>query len=164
MKGDNKTLEFLNSALSNEFMAINQYFLHSRILKNWGISKLAKFEYDSAMEEMLHADMLIERILFLEGMPQVGSLVRPTIGSDVAEILEHDLRLEWEAVETLKVGIQHCEAEMDYVSKDLLKSILAGEEDHVDYLETQLELIKRTGIQNYIALQSGIGTVAGDAE
>lgn len=154
MKGDAKTIEFLNEALKNELTAINQYFLHAKMLKNWGISKLADFEYHESIDEMKHADKLAERILFLEGLPNFQMLGRLKIGETVEEILKADLALEHEALPQLKAAIVHCESVRDFVSRDLFAEILASEEEHVDALETQFEMIDRMGLQNYIQLQS----------
>jgi bacterioferritin len=154
MKGDAKVIDFLNEALKNELTAINQYFLHAKMLKNWGISKLADFEYHESIDEMKHADKLAERILFLEGLPNFQMLGRLKIGETVEEILKADLELEHEAVPQLKSAIAHCESVRDFVSRDLFAEILANEEEHVDTLETQFELIDRMGLQNYIQLQS----------
>lgn len=154
MKGDAKVIEFLNEALKNELTAINQYFLHYRMLDNWGIKKLAKFEYEESIDEMKHADQLTERILFLDGLPNLQLLGRLRIGEDVEEILKSDLELEHEALPMLKDAIEHCEKVRDYVSRDLFASILDSEEDHVDMLEQQFDLIERMGIENYCQLQS----------
>jgi bacterioferritin len=154
MKGDEKVIEFLNLALKNELTAINQYFLHYRLLNHWGISKLAKFEYEESIEEMKHADKLSERILFLDGLPNFQSLGRLRIGQSVEEILKADLETEWEAIPVLKDAIAHCESVRDYVSRDLFQHILDNEEEHVDTIETQFEMIERMGLQNYIQLNS----------
>jgi bacterioferritin len=154
MKGDEKVIEFLNTALKNELTAINQYFLHYRLLNHWGISKLAKFEYEESIEEMKHADKLAERILFLDGLPNFQLLGRLRIGSSVEEILKADLETEWEAIPLLKDAIAHCESVRDYVSRDLFQHILDNEEEHVDTIETQFEMIERMGLQNYIQLNS----------
>ena len=154
MKGDEKVIEFLNIALKNELTAINQYFLHYRLLNHWGISKLAKFEYEESIEEMKHADKLSERILFLDGLPNFQLLGRLRIGSTVEEILKADLETEWEAIPLLKDAIAHCESVRDYVSRDLFQHILDNEEEHVDTIETQFEMIERMGLQNYIQLNS----------
>ncbi|PZU58420.1 MAG: bacterioferritin [Sphingobium sp.] len=154
MKGDPKVIDFLNEALKNELTAINQYFLHYRMLNHWGISKLAKFEYEESIDEMKHADKLAERILFLDGLPNFQLLGRLKIGETVEEILKADLELEYEALPLLKDAIAHCESVRDYVSRDLFQKILDSEEEHVDTLETQFEMIERMGIQNYIQLQS----------
>ncbi len=154
MKGDDKVIEFLNQALKNELTAINQYFLHYRMLKNWGIGKLAKFEYEESIDEMKHADKLADRILFLEGLPNFQLLGRLRIGESVEEILQADLELELEALPLLRDAIQHSESVRDYVSRDLFQHILDNEEEHVDTLEKQFEMIERMGIQNYIQLNS----------
>jgi bacterioferritin len=154
VKGDAKVIECLNEALKNELTAINQYFLHAKMLKNWGITKLADFEYHESIDEMKHADKLAERILFLEGLPNFQLLGRLKIGETVEEILKADLALENEAVPQLKEAIAHCETVRDYVSRDLFAHILENEEEHVDMLEMQFEMIERMGLQNYIQLQS----------
>jgi bacterioferritin len=154
MKGDAKVIEFLNIALKNELTAINQYFLHYRMLKNWGVTKLAKFEYEESIDEMKHADKLADRILFLEGLPNFQLLGRLRIGESVEEILKADLELELEALPPLRDAIEHCEKVRDYISRDLFQHILDNEEEHVDTLETQFEQIARMGIQNYIQLNS----------
>ncbi|APL93576.1 bacterioferritin [Sphingobium sp. TA15] len=154
MKGDAKVIEYLNEVLKNELTAINQYFLHYRMLNHWGIEKLAKFEYEESIDEMKHADKLAERILFLDGLPNFQLLGRLKIGETVEEILKADLELEYEALPVLKDAIAHCESIRDYVSRDLFQHILESEEEHVDTLETQFEMIERMGIQNYIQLQS----------
>ena len=154
MKGDLKVIEFLNETLKNELTAINQYFLHYRMLDHWGIKKLAKFEYGESIDEMKHADKLAQRILFLDGLPNFQLLGRLRIGENVEELLKADLALEYEAVAQLKEAIVHCEQVRDFVTRDLLQDILDSEEEHVDTLETQFEMIERMGIQNYIQLQS----------
>ena len=136
----------MNKALKNELTAINQYFLHSRILADWGVSKLAKYEYKESIEEMEHADWLIKRVLFLGCLPNLQELNKLMIGEDVKEILECDLKLENNAIPDLRDAIEHCEKVRDYVSRDLFQKILDNEEEHVDYLETQLDLIKRIGL------------------
>ena len=153
MKGDSKVIEFLNIALKNELTAINQYFLHYRMLDHWGMSKLAKFEYGESIDEMKHADKLAERILFLDGLPNFQVLGRLRIGENVQELLKCDLELEEEALPPLRDGIEHCEKVRDYVSRDLFAHILENEEQHVDILETQIELIEKMGLQNYVQLQ-----------
>jgi len=154
VKGDTKVIEYLNEALKNELTAVNQYWLHYRLLDNWGIARLAHFERHESIDEMKHADKLAERILFLDGLPNFQLLGRLKIGETVEEILEADLALENEAIPLLKDGIAHCETVRDYVSRDLLADILENEEDHVDVLEKQFDMIKRMGLQNYIQLQS----------
>jgi len=154
MKGDKKVLELLNEALKNELTATNQYWLHYRLLDNWGVHKLAEFERNESIDEMKHADRLSERILFLDGLPNFQLLGRLHIGEDVAEILKGDMELEIEALKQLKGAIAHCEKVKDYVSRDLFSDILENEEQHIDTLEQQFEMIKRMGIQNYIQLQS----------
>jgi len=154
MKGDKIVIEHLNKALKAELTAINQYFLHSRMLGDWGVSKLAKKEYDESIEEMQHADKIIERILFLGGLPNLQDLGKLFIGETVQEILECDMKLEDEAIPMYKDAIEACEKVRDYGTRDLLQTILNDEEEHVDYLETQFDLIKQVGIQNYIQLQS----------
>ena len=154
MKGDEKVIEFLNGALKNELTAINQYFLHYRMLNHWGIKRLAKFEYEESIDEMKHADKLAERILFLDGLPNFQLLGRLRIGSTVEEILKADLETELEAIPLLRDGIEHCEKVRDYVTRDLFQKILDSEEEHVDTIETQFEMIERMGIQNYIQLNS----------
>ena len=154
MKGDKKVIEHLNRILKNELTAINQYFLHSRTLADWGVSKLAKHEYDESIEEMRHADWLIKRVLFLDGLPNLQELDKLRIGESVKEILECDLKLEEQALPDLKAAILHAESVKDYISRDLFRKILDDEEEHVDYLETQLGLIGRMGIEHFIHLQT----------
>ena len=154
MKGDPKVIEFLNLALKNELTAINQYFLHYRMLDNWGVKRLAKFEYGESIDEMKHADKLAERILFLDGLPNFQMLGRLRIGESVEEVLKADLELEEEAIPPLRDAIVHCEKVRDFVSRDLFAHILENEEEHVDTLETQFEMIRQMGIENYIQLQS----------
>ncbi len=154
MKGDAKVIDYLNEALKNELTAINQYFLHSKMLKNWGMTKLADFEYHESIDEMKHADKLAERILFLEGLPNFQMLGRIKIGETVEEILKADLALEHEALPPLRDAIAYCESVRDFVSRDLFAHILDNEEEHVDVLEQQFEMIERMGIQNYVQLQS----------
>ena len=154
MKGDPQVIEHLNTTLKNELTAVNQYWLHYRLLDNLGVKKLADFERHESIDEMKHADRLAERILFLEGLPNFQMLGRLRIGQNVEEILRSDLELEVEAIGHLRDAIAHCETVRDYVSRDLLKDILDNEEEHVDTLEKQFEMIQAMGIQNYIQLQS----------
>ena len=153
MKGDKKVIEYLNHALKNELTAINQYFLHYRMLDNWGMTKLAKFEYEESIDEMKHADMLTERILFLDGIPNFQTLGALRIGENVEEVLNCDFELEKEALPPLRDAVEYCESIRDYVSRDLFAKILASEEEHYDTLETQIELLGKMGLQNYIQLQ-----------
>ena len=155
MQGDAKVLELLNEALRNELTATNQYWLHYRLLDNWGVGKLAQFERSESIDEMKHADRLAERILFLDGLPNFQSLGRLRIGENVEEILRSDLDLELEALTQLRGAIAHCESVRDYGSRDLFSEILDNEEAHVDMLEQQFEMIGRMGLHNYVQLQSG---------
>jgi bacterioferritin len=150
MKGDKKVISILNKVLGNELIAINQYFLHSRMFKDWGLKELADHEYEESIDEMKHADELIERILFLEGIPNLQDLGKLLIGENTQQILECDLKLEMQAIPDLRDGIAYCESVGDYTSRELLESILESEEEHVDWIETQLSLIKSVGIQNYL--------------
>jgi bacterioferritin len=154
MKGDEKVIEFLNAALKNELTAVNQYWLHYRLLDHWGIGRLAEYERHESIDEMKHADMLSERILFLDGLPNFQVLGRLRIGETVEEVLRSDLAVEGEAIPLLREAIAHCETVRDYISRDLFRRILDNEEDHVDFLERQFDMIERMGIQNYIQLQS----------
>jgi len=156
MKGEAKVIEHLNRALLNELTAINQYFLHSRMFGNWGLEKLEKYEYHESIDEMKHADRLVERILFLEGLPNLQQLGKLLIGESPLEVLECDLKLECAAVPDLRAAVAHCEQVGDYTSRELFESILASEEDHSNWIETQLGLIERLGIGPY--LQTKIGS------
>jgi len=158
MKGDKTVIEFLNGALKNELTAINQYFLHYRMLAHWGVTRLAHYEYHESIDEMKHADKLADRIFFLDGLPNFQDLGRLRIGETVEEILKADLALEMDAVPQLRAAIAHCESVRDFVSRDLFQHILENEEEHIDHLETQFELIERMGIQNYVQLQSSADT------
>ena len=153
MKGDKKGIEFLNKALYNELTAINQYFLHAKMLKNWGLGRWAKHEYEESIDEMKHADKLAERILFLEGLPNFQALGKLKIGEGPREILECDLALELEGIPLLREAIAYCEEVDDYVSRELFVDILEDEEEHVDWLETQLDLVERVGLQNWLQEQ-----------
>ncbi len=149
MKGDKKVIELLNKVLGNELIAINQYFLHAKIYKDWGLKNLYEHEYHESIDEMKHADLLTERVLFLEGLPNLQDLGALRIGENTREMLEADLSLEMDAIPDLKEGIIYCEQIGDYVTRDLFKHILEAEEEHVDWLETQLGLIDKIGIENF---------------
>ena len=155
MKGSPKIIEALNEILTGELTAINQYFLHARMLQNWGLKLLGKLEYEASIDEMKHADQIIQRILFLDGLPNLQKMEKLLIGENVAEIFEADMKLEMVALKRLKKNIGICESEHDYVTRDLFLEILKSEEDHVDWLETQQGLLKQVGLQNF--LQSHIG-------
>ncbi|ESS73513.1 bacterioferritin [Methyloglobulus morosus KoM1] len=155
MKGDVKVIEYLNKVLCNELTAINQYFLHARMFKNWGFQKLNEKEYHESIDEMKHADQLINRILYLEGLPNLQELSKLLIGENPQEILECDLKLEMLGHPLLKEAIAYCESCKDYISRELFEDILESEEEHIDWLETQLELIGKVGLQNYLQEQMG---------
>jgi len=150
MKGDPKVIQYLNKVLGNELIAINQYFLHSRMYKDWGLKELAEHEYDESIDEMKHADRLTQRILFLQGIPNFQDLGKLLIGENTEEMLKCDLKLEMMAIPDLKEAIAYCESVQDYISRELFEDILESEEDHVDWLETQLSLIEKVGLQNYL--------------
>ena len=158
MKGDAQVISWLQAQLKNELTAINQYFVHYRMYKHWGFDKLAKKEYEESIGEMKHADKLMDRIFMLDGLPNLQDLAKLQVGEDVPEVLECDLRSERGAQATIKDGIAHCETVRDYVSRDLLQEILDDTEEHIDFLETQIELVGKVGLQNY--LQSQMGEIA----
>jgi bacterioferritin len=153
MQGDAKVIEYLNKGLKNELTAINQYFLHYRMLKHWGFERLAKKEYEESIDEMKHADALIERILFLGGLPNLQDLGKLLIGENVPELLNCDLQMEKQAHPMYKAAIEHCESVGDYVTRELFVKIQKSEEEHIDFLETQLQLIEKVGLQNYLQSQ-----------
>lgn len=154
MKGDAKTIQILNAVLKNELTAINQYFLHARMLEHWGVTKLGHYEYKESVDEMKHADKLVKRILFLEGLPNLQDLGKLMIGESVPELLACDLTLELAAMPALRDGIAYCEQVKDYITRELLEDILESEEEHVDWIETQQGLIDRMGLENYVQLQT----------
>jgi len=154
MKGDPKVIEHLNTILKNELTAINQYFLHSRMLQDWGLEKLAAKEFEESVDEMKHADQLTQRILFLEGLPNLQDLGKLMIGENVKEILEADLGMEHKAIPDLRAAVAYAESVGDYVSRQLFREILSSEEEHVDWLETQLSLIEKMGVENYVQSSS----------
>lgn len=154
MKGDATVIEFLNKALTNELTAINQYWLHYRVLADWGVTRLAEYERHESIDEMKHADKLAERVLFLGGLPNFQAIHKLKVGETVEEILKADLAMEEEAIPLLRDAIEHCEKVRDYVTRDLFADILESEEEHVDFLETQFDMIERMGLQNYVQLQS----------
>ncbi|WP_435418443.1 bacterioferritin [Parerythrobacter aurantius] len=154
MKGDPVVIDYLNKALTNELTAINQYWLHYRVLADWGVHKLAEYERHESIDEMKHADVLAERVLFLGGLPNFQAIHKLKVGETVEEILRADLAIEHEAIPLLRDGIEHCEKVRDYVTREIFARILESEEEHVDFLETQFDMIERMGLQNYVQLQS----------
>ena len=154
MKGDEKVIEYLNKALTNELTAINQYWLHYRVLDNWGVHKLAQYERHESIDEMKHADVLADRVLFLDGLPNFQAIHKLKVGETVEEILKADYALEQEAIPLLREAIAYCEEVKDYVSREVFERILENEEEHVDFLETQFDQIARMGLANYIQLNS----------
>ena len=154
MKGDPQVIEYLNKALTNELTAINQYWLHYRTLHHWGVRKLAEYERHESIDEMKHADTLAERVLFLDGLPNFQAINRLKVGETVEEILRADLALEMEAIPLLRDAIRYCEEIRDYISREIFERILESEEEHVDFLETQFDMIERMGLQNYVQLNS----------
>jgi bacterioferritin len=150
MQGDPKVIELLNEVLKNELTAINQYFLHARMFKNWGLTKLDEIEFAESVDEMKHADKLIERMLFLEGLPNLQALGQLRIGENTEEIFKADLAVELDAIPVLRRAISYCETVSDFITRELFEEILEGEEEHVDWLETQLELIGKVGLENYL--------------
>jgi len=154
MKGDDKVIDFLNQALTNELTAINQYWLHYRVLDNWGVHKLAQYERHESIDEMKHADILADRVLYLEGLPNFQALHKLKVGETVEEILRADLALELEAIPLLRDAIAYCETVRDYISREVFERILENEEEHVDFLERQFDMIARMGLQNYVQLNS----------
>ena len=157
MQGDKKVIEYLNAQLKNELTAINQYFLHAKMFRHWGYARLGEYEHHESIDEMKHADALIERILFLEGLPNLQDLHKLLVGENAQEALECDLKLEMVAHPALKAAIAHCESVADYVSRELFEDILESEEEHIDFLETELELIGKVGLQNWLQTQIGEG-------